>query len=123
MRNRTFTRYLLSLTVIVLIAVFFLQRHNLMNPVMAQPQEVKKVQKWEYCYVSSPFTYATANTWKVHVSYGREMQLADSDPTGIAALDKLGSEGWELVTACDEGVHIVTPGVPPSTRFILKRAR
>ena len=91
MRNRTFTRYLLSLTVIVLIAVFFLQRHNLMNPVMAQAQEVKKVQKWEYCYVSSPFTYGTANNWKVHVSYGREMQLADSDPTGVAALNKLGS--------------------------------
>ncbi|SRR6266404_6582425 len=123
MRNRIFTRSLLGLGIVGLVAVTFLQRQNFMNPAMAQPQEVKKVSRWEYCYVSSPFIYGTATNWKAHVSYGREMQLVDSDPSGVAALNKLGAEGWELVTASDEGVHVVTPGLPPSTKFILKRAR
>jgi hypothetical protein len=121
MQNRTFTRSLLSVSMIVLVAVIFLQRYNLLNAVMAQPQEVKKVQKWDYCYVSSPFTYETANTWKVNVSYGGEVRRADSDSTGIAALNKLGDEGWELVSASDEIVRQNEPRI--SSRFILKRPR
>ena len=121
MQNRTFTRSLLSVIMIVLVAVIFLQRSNLLNAVTAQPQEVKKIQKWDYCYVSSPFNYETANTWKVNVSYGSEVRMADSDSTGIAALNKLGAEGWELISASDQVVR--QGGAEISTRFILKRPR
>lgn len=121
MQNRTFMRSLLSIFMIVLVAVIFLQRYNLLNAVMAQPQEVKKIQRWDYCYVSSPFAYETATNWKVSVSYGGEVRMADSDVTGIAALNKLGAEGWELISASDE---VVREGGPPiRTRFILKRPR
>jgi len=87
---------------------------------MAHQQETRKVDKWEYCYMSSPFNYTTNKIWKVYVSQGGETQMADSDRTGITALNRLGTEGWELVSASDE---VGGPSLPTSTRFVLKRPR
>ena len=77
--------------------------------------------------MSSPFYFGTAGNFslKVYVSQGGEKWLADSDGTGVAALNKLGAEGWELVSASDEltynGSSPVTP--PTTTRFLMKRLR
>lgn len=120
MRNRIFKGPLLALAVIGLATVVLLNRRNLVTPAMAQPQETRRVEKWEYCYMSSPFNYNNNKTWKVYVSQGGETQMADSDRTGVAALNKLGGDGWELVSASDE---VVSTGLPTSTRFVLKRPR
>jgi hypothetical protein len=76
------------------------------------------VQQWEYCYVSSPFPCKTNTNWKVNVSYGGAMQMADADLTGITALNKLGADGWELVSASD-----AAQGSSSTPRFILKRPK
>lgn len=92
---------------------------------MAQSKE--KPQKWEYCYVSSAFQSGTIGniSFKVYVSQDGEKSLADSDSTGVAALNRLGADGWELVSASDEltytGGSPVTP--PMLTRFLLKRPK
>lgn len=122
MKNR-FKRAALVLTVICFAALTLLSRHYLPGEVMAQSQE--KSQKWEYCYVSSPFTFGSNGSisTKVYVSKGGEKWLADSDNTGVAALNRLGAEGWELVSASDELTPSGIPGNPTTTRFLLKRPK
>jgi hypothetical protein len=96
-----------------------------LDEAMAQSQE--KPQKWEYCYVSSAFQFGSIGkiSFKVYVSQGGEKLLADSDSTGVAALNRLGADGWELVSASDElsyaGGSPVTPRM--LTRFLLKRPK
>ena len=114
----------LILTVICLATIVLVSRHHPLGEAMAQSQE--KHQKWEYCYVSSPFMFGTSGSisTKVYVSQGGEKWLADSDSTGVAALNKLGADGWELVSASDELTFTGgAPILPQSTRFILKRPR
>jgi len=114
-----------ALTVMFLTTMVLLSRHHLLGEAMAQSQE--KHQQWEYCYVSSPLQVGVAGggiSTKVFVSQGGEKWLADSDSTGVSALNKLGADGWELVSASDELVFTgVPPSLPQSTRFILKRPK
>ena len=120
MRNRILN-YSIALVVLAgLAGMLFLSRHSTMNQAMGQSQQAKKSQQWEYCYVSGPYTYETTNNWKVSISYGGATQMADTDLTGVAALNKLGAEGWELVSAIDEALG---QGQPSKTRFILKRPK
>jgi hypothetical protein len=119
MRNRILN-YPIALVVVVGLAGILLGRHSTMNQAMGQSQQAKKAQQWEYCYVSSPYTYKTANNWQVNISYGGATQMADTDMTGVAALDKLGADGWELVSASDESVG---QGQPSKTGFLLKRPK
>ena len=115
----------LALTVIWLASIVLLGRHYPSVEVMAA-QSQEKHQKWEYCYVSSPFSFGTSGSLstKVYVSQGGERWLADSDSTGIAALNKLGADGWELVSASDDNTYSGPPAnLPPTTRFVLKRPR
>ncbi len=124
MNTRTTRSAFLVLTFICLAALVLLSRHHALGEAIAQSQE--KSQKWEYCYVSSPFQTGTIGnlTYKVFVSQGGEKWLADSDSTGVAALNKLGAEGWELVSASDELTFTGgAPILPQSTRFILKRPK
>lgn len=77
---------------------------------VAQTQEAKKVQRWEYCYMSNP--YSTVDGWKVIVSQGGGQETRDTDQTGVTALNRLGSDGWELVgTSGDD------------TKFFLRRPK
>ena|SRR5215813_1311021 len=101
-----------------LFVVGFLIWNSLVKPTSAQTQETKKVQRWEYCYVGAP--YKTVDGWKVKVSRGSEQEIRDSDATGAAALNKLGSDGWELVGM---GSHVYDQGNQTATEFYLKRAR
>ena len=112
------------LAVVCLATIVLLSRQNVLGEAMAQSD---KHQKWEYCYVSSPFYFGTVGNYslKVYVSQGGEKWMADSDNTGVAALNKLGAEGWELVSASDELTNNgSSPANPPTTtRFLLKRPR
>lgn len=124
MKNRITRSAALVLTVICLATIVLLSRNYLTGDAMAQSQE--KTQNWEYCYVSSPFTAGTSGSisTKVYVSTGGEKWLADSDSTGVAVLNRLGAEGWELVSASDELTPIGGPSsLPTTTRFLLKRPR
>jgi hypothetical protein len=118
---------LLTLSVIALITVVMVSRHNLPGEVLAHSQDVKKPQKWEYCYVSDAFTSGSPDkiVYKVWVSQGGEISLADSDRTGIAALNKLGADGWELVSASNEISYRenVQMNFPATTRYLLKRPK
>lgn len=125
MKNRITRSAVLLLAVVSLATLVSLSRHHLQGAAMAQSQE--KPQKWEYCYVSSPFYYGNSGggySTKVYVSQGGEKWLADSDSTGVSALNKLGAEGWELVSASDELMQAGSPPAPPTTtRFLLKRPK
>jgi hypothetical protein len=96
----------------------FLTWNSLVKSTLAQTQEARKTQKWEYCYVSAP--YSTINGWKVKVSRGGELEIRDSDVTGATVLNKLGSEGWELVGTSAE---VYNQGNNTAINFYLKRAR
>lgn len=125
MKNRIAQSVVLVLLVVGLATLVSLSRHDLVGEAMAQSKE--KPQKWEYCYVSSAFQSGTIGniSFKVYVSQGSEKWLADSDSTGVAALNRLGAEGWELVTASDELTYTGgSPVNPPMlTRFLLKRSK
>lgn len=124
-KNRITQSAVLGLLVIGLATLASLSRDHLLGEAMAQSKE--KPQKWEYCYVSSAFQSGTVGniSFKVYVSQGGEKSLVDSDSTGVAALNRLGADGWELVSASDEltytGGSPVTP--PIVTRFLLKRPK
>lgn len=114
----------LVLTVICLATIVLLNRYYPSAEAMAQSQE--KNQKWEYCFVSSPLQVGTAGgiSTKVYVYQGGEKLLADSDSTGVTPLNKLGAEGWELVSASDDHTYSGPPmNQPPTTRFVLKRLK
>ena len=94
MKNRITQSVVLVLLVVGLATLVSLSRHDLLGEAMAQSKE--RPQKWEYCYVSSPFQSGTIGniSFKVYVSQGGEKWLADSDSTGVAALNRLGADGW-----------------------------
>lgn len=124
MKNQITRSAVLLLTVVAVATLFLLSRIHSPSEAMAQSQQ--KLQKWEYCYVSSPFQYGGNGgiTTKVFVSQGGEKWLADSDSTGVSALNKLGAEGWELVSASDELMSTGgAPRPPTTTRFLLKRLK
>ena len=124
MKNRITRSTALVLAVICLVTIVLLGRHHALDAAMAQSQD--KPQKWEYCYVSSPFLLGTAGgiSTKVYVSRGAEKWMEDSDSTGVSVLNKLGADGWELVSASDELILTGGPPSPPvSTRFLMKRPK
>lgn len=125
MKNRISRSALLVLVFVCLVTLILLGRGHSSGEAMAQSQQ--KYQKWEYCYVTSPFSYGSPDnpTLKVYISQGAEKLLADTDTTGVAVLNRLGAEGWELVGASDELTYPGgTPINPPTTtRFLLKRPR
>jgi hypothetical protein len=53
-------------------------------------------QRWEYCTILS-VTPGTAG-WKAQVARGGIIETMDSDLSGTTTLNKLGADGWELVS-------------------------
>jgi len=70
------------------------------------------MQKWEYCIFTA---YETSQQNQYTLSYARNVEnLSGRGETRISVFEKLGGEGWELVS-----VHPVTIGV---NEFYFKRA-
>ena len=115
MCNRN-SKLVLSLTVLSLAAFTLLGGFSLVKSTFAQPQETKKVQRWEYCYMSVPQPGKDGSY--VTISRGDDQETIDSDMTGAKALNKLGTDGWELVGVSNEVTNNHT-----YTRFFLKRPR
>ena len=118
MRNQNFRTVVLSLIVFSLATFTLVSRFSLVKSALAQPQETKKLQRWEYCYMSAP--YPAKDGWKVTISRGGDQEALDSDITGATALNKLGADGWELVGVSDE---VVNQSNQTTTKLILKRPK
>jgi hypothetical protein len=116
--NRNLRIVLLTLFVLSLAIFALLGRSTLVKRTAAQPQESKKLQRWEYCYMSAPSR--RNDGWAVMISRGDKQEALDSDMTGAAALNKLGAEGWELVGVSDE---VTGQGNQTFTKFFLKRLK
>ena len=115
MRNKNF-KVVLSLTVLSFATFTLLGSFSLVKSAFAQPQETKKLQRWEYCYMSVPQSGKDGSY--VTISRGDDQEALDSDSTGAKALNKLGADGWELVGVSNEVTNNHT-----YTRFFLKRPR
>src|SRR5437762_6614852 len=74
--------------------------HVLSGATMAQGRSGSSApttrQKWEYCTVLN-ITPGTAG-WKAQVARNGIIETMDSDVSGISTLNRLGLEGWELVS-------------------------
>jgi hypothetical protein len=57
-------------------------------------------ERWEYCTVN--MVTPGSGGWKAQVSRGSNVENVDSDITGIYTVNRLGFEGWELVSVVHE---------------------
>ena len=64
----------------------------------AQPRLPR--ERWEYCTVN--MVTPGSGGWKAQVSRGSSIDNVDSDITGISTVNKLGLEGWEIVSVVHE---------------------
>jgi hypothetical protein len=115
MRHRILAYAIPLVLVATLAGIIVLSRVN--TQARGQSLETKRVPQWEYCFVSSPYSYEKANHFVVNVSYGGASQMAETDVTGVSALNKLGAEGWELL-----GFNTI-PGQTPATTYVFKRPK
>jgi hypothetical protein len=114
MRNRTNT--LLILLVLALGVFVLANRHVIARPSLADDGK----RKWEYCHLYGSGYSKDENKWKAQfitssTPAGRADEI-DSSPDGLVALNKLGSEGWEVVWVIQQN-----PTSPPE--YILKRPK
>ena len=115
MHNRRF-RILVVVTCLVVLG-FLVARgwHVLSGAAMAQTRTGSAAsatrQKWEYCTILN-ITPGTAG-WKAQVARGGIIETMDSDLSGTSTLNRLGAEGWELVS--------VSHQPPNSAEYFLKR--
>ncbi len=54
-------------------------------------------QRWEYCTILN--ITPGSGGWKAQVARGGVIETMDSDLSGTTTLNKLGADGWELVSA------------------------
>ena len=57
-------------------------------------------ERWEYCTVN--MVTPGSGGWKAQVSRGSGVDNVESDLTGISTVNRLGLEGWELVSVVHE---------------------
>lgn len=57
-------------------------------------------ERWEYCTVN--MVTPGSGGWKAQVSRGSSIENVDSDITGVSTVNRLGFEGWELVSVVHE---------------------
>ena len=68
--------------------------------------------RWEYCTVNK---ITGGNGWKAQVMNGTNSQTVESDYTGMLAVNRLGADGWELVSVIPHTENSV------SAEYFLKR--
>ena len=89
-RNRS---VVLVLSVLAMALVAEISRHQFQA--QTQPPSSARV-RWEYCMVDE---IRGGDGWKASVHYGSgTAQTIETDYTGIGAVNRLGLEGWEVVS-------------------------
>jgi hypothetical protein len=100
MHNQRFRILVMASCLIVLGLVMAAGWHVLSGATMAQTRTGNSApatrQKWEYCAILN-ITPGTAG-WKAQVARGGIIETMDSDLSGTSTLNRLGAEGWELVS-------------------------
>jgi hypothetical protein len=86
---------LLIIVSVSALAIAQLARYTL----QAQPRLPAR-ERWEYCTVN--MVTPGSGGWKAQVSRGSSIDNVDSDITGISTVNRLGLEGWELVSVVHE---------------------
>lgn len=108
--NRKFTILILIVSVLALASITGFGRYAL-QAIQAQTRVPTQPQRWEYCTVNM-ITPGTGG-WKAQVSHGGAIENADSDMTGISTVNRLGLNGWEVVSVVHQTGN--------STEYFLKR--
>lgn len=94
-RNRRLTILILIVSGLAFASITEFGRHAL-QATEAQTRPSTQPQRWEYCTVNM-ITPGTGG-WKAQVSHGGAIENVDSDITGISTVNRLGQNGWEVVS-------------------------
>jgi hypothetical protein len=117
MRNQRFRILVMVSCLVVLGFVMAIGWHVLSGATMARAQTGSSTsatrQKWEYCTILN-ITPGTAG-WKAQVARNGIIETMDSDVSGITTLNRLGFEGWELVSVSHQTGY--------SAEYFLRRPR
>ena len=94
-RNRKFTIFILIVTVLTFVSITEFGRYAV-QAIQAKTRLPTQPQKWEYCTVN--MITPGSGGWKAQLSHGGAIENVESDLTGISTLNRLGMNGWELVS-------------------------
>ena len=94
-RNRKFTILILIVSVLALVSITEVGRH-FFQATEAQTRLPTQPQRWEYCTVN--MITPGSGGWKAQLSHGGAIENVESDLTGISTVNRLGMNGWELVS-------------------------
>ena len=94
-RNRKLTILILIVTVLTFVSITEFGRYAV-QAIQAQTRLPTQPQKWEYCTVN--MITPGSGGWKAQLSHGGAIENVESDLTGISTLNRLGMNGWELVS-------------------------
>ena len=91
-----------SLVIVIITAIALVSLTELsLRALKAQPRQSPNArERWEYCTVQ--MVTPGSGGWKAQVSKGSAIDNVDSDITGISTVNRLGLEGWELVSVVHE---------------------
>lgn len=96
----TINRKHLAIVIVTIIALTFLTLgREALQASSRQPPPPPR-ERWEYCTVNM-VTPGTGG-WKAQTSRGSSVENVDSDITGISTVNRLGLEGWEVVSVVHE---------------------
>ena len=117
MRNQRFRILFMVSCLVVVGLVTAIGWHFLSGATMAQARPggstLANRQRWEYCTILT-ITPGTAG-WKAQVARNGIIETMDSDLSGTSTLNRLGLEGWELVSVSHQTGN--------SAEYFLKRPR
>ena len=89
----------LVLSVIGIVSIAELGRYAFQAQTRPPSSPMTRV-RWEYCTVNT--VTPGSGGWKAQESRGSSIDNVDSDITGISSVNRLGLEGWELVSVVHE---------------------
>ena len=117
MHNQRFRIPLMISCLIVAGLVTAIGWHSLSGATMAQVRPGGSTpanrERWEYCTILN-ITPGTAG-WKAQVARNGTIETMESDLSGTTTLNRLGLEGWELVSVSHQTGN--------SAEYFLKRPR
>ena len=87
------------LSLIALVSIAGLGRYAFQAQTRPPSSPMTRV-RWEYCTVNT--ITPGSGGWKAQVWYATNSENVESDLTGIMAVNRLGAEGWEVVSVVHE---------------------